>query len=516
MTYDEAVIYCRISPGARGGSGVKLEDQEKDARELAATLGKSVRAVYADKDISAAQRKKPRKDYLRMLRDLQGAPADVIAWHADRIHRQPAELERYIDIVEPRQIVTYTVRASALDLATPSGRMVARMLGSAASFEVEHMQERQREAKKHAAEKGIPLGGQRPFGYSADGMSPCHHTFVTTAAEAERRGIEPDGVVATRRGDRVLITLPYDETDELKEAARKVVTGVSLHAIALDWNSRGVLTSLGYRWSRASEVRRVLAKPRNAGLMVHRGVTVGPAAWPALIDELTWRHMTAIFADPSRVTSPGPGRRWLGSGIYECGICEAPMTASSTTGHGQQRRKRTVYRCSSTRYLAVPDGRQHPARDATALDQFTADRMKAWLAVRTNVTRLYRPQPGTEDVSLELARVRGELDGLAADAGAERITRRQLAIASAPLMAREKTLETRAAAGGQPDITGGARLTGEEIWALLESDLDRRRVFLQRVFRVRVLPVNNGRPPGWKPGRPYFSRDAVEITERKL
>jgi DNA invertase Pin-like site-specific DNA recombinase len=516
MACSEAVIYCRISPGDRGGNGgngVKVENQESDGRKLAASLRKPVREVYVDKDISAAQRKKPRKAYLRMLADLQRNPADVIAWHADRLHRQPAELEHYIDIVEPAQITTYTVQASPIDLATASGRLVARMLGNAASYEVEQMRDRQRARKAHDASQGRPLGGRRAFGYTADGMDLCHGQLVMLAPEAERRGLAPVRVVETRRGERVLVVLPYDEAAELQAAARRGVAGSTLHAIAKDWNKRGVRTASG-RWWTSHEVGRVLAKPRNAGLMEHRGQIVGPAAWPAAIDELTWRRLRAIFADPARVSTSGPERRWLGSGIYICDVCDETMLASSTT----RPRKRVIYRCSSLRRKpgAKADKRQHPARDAVALDAWVEEHVEQWLGIPENMARLTRPAPDLGDIETELERVRGKLDELAEEAGREEITPRQLAIASKPWREREKALEARQEAGGRPDVTGGLDLTGAALWKALAGDLGRQRALLAMILDVRVLPAPNGRPPGWRPGQPYFHPDYVKITPREL
>ena len=53
----------------------------------------------------------------------------VVAWHTDRLHRSPRELEEYIELSERQQVDTVTVQAGELDLATASGRMLARMLG---------------------------------------------------------------------------------------------------------------------------------------------------------------------------------------------------------------------------------------------------------------------------------------------------------------------------------------------------------------------------------------------------
>ena len=89
----------------------------------------------------------------------------MLAWHTDRLHRSPTELEDYVDVCERRKVVTQTVKAGELDLTTPSGRAVARTLGAWARFEVEHKSERTRRAQRQAAEAGRWLGGRPPFGW---------------------------------------------------------------------------------------------------------------------------------------------------------------------------------------------------------------------------------------------------------------------------------------------------------------------------------------------------------------
>jgi site-specific DNA recombinase len=88
----------------REGGGLGIERQREDCEQLAASLGLTVVRVYADNDLSAYSGK-PRPDYQHMLDDLRaGTYGTVIAWHTDRLHRRPLELEEYIDVCEPRQI----------------------------------------------------------------------------------------------------------------------------------------------------------------------------------------------------------------------------------------------------------------------------------------------------------------------------------------------------------------------------------------------------------------------------
>ena len=126
-----AVIYCRISQD-RTGAGLGVDRQRQDCEALAERNGWQVVEVYVDNDVSAYSGKL-RKDYRRMLTDLdQGAATVVIVWHTDRLTRSIVELEEYIELSDRRGIATHTVQAGTIDLATPSGRMTARILGAVA------------------------------------------------------------------------------------------------------------------------------------------------------------------------------------------------------------------------------------------------------------------------------------------------------------------------------------------------------------------------------------------------
>jgi site-specific DNA recombinase len=102
-------------------------------------------AVHTDNDVLAYSGKQ-RPGYRALLGDLQAGHSGVIAWHTDRLHRSPGELEEHIHICERHKVITQTVKAGELDLSTASGRAVARTLGVWARFEVEHKSERTRRA----------------------------------------------------------------------------------------------------------------------------------------------------------------------------------------------------------------------------------------------------------------------------------------------------------------------------------------------------------------------------------
>lgn len=450
-----AAIYVRISQD-RTGAGLGVDRQEQDCRTLAESLGWQVVHVFCDNDISAYSGKR-RPQYEALLQAIQsGAVKGVLAWHPDRLHRSPRELETYIDASERHGVLTHTVQAGVWDLSTPSGQLIARQLGAVSRYESQHKGERIRRARQQQAQAGAFHGGSRPYGFERDGL-----------------------------------TLRPDEAAEVAKAVEQIVSGVSLRAIVRDLNARGIPTTTSKgRWT-ARALSDIIQRPRTAGLSMYRGEVVGKAQWPAIVPEETWRAACAILTDPTRRTNDGrgPGVRWLGSGLYRCGKCgEAELRVSSSTN------KRRAYRC---RNRDSGDTSGHVSREATALDSFVEAVM---------VERLSRPGLIHEAVVTEgtvnVAELRTESDAL-------RVRQEQLAeafaegdITRAQLTAGSKRIETRAEQiAAQLAMMGGKSpldaLTHAETadmaaqWA--ELTLGQKRAIIDYLCTVTVLPMGRSR-----------------------
>lgn len=459
-----AAIYVRISRDREGG-GLGVARQESDCRELAARHGLTAAQVYSDNDLSAYSGK-PRPSYRRMLDDIAAARVDaVLAWHTDRLHRSPIELEEYITVCEPRGVPTFTVKAGPLDLSTPSGRMVARQLGAVARYEVEHQVERQQRAKLQAAADGRWAGGRRPYGY------------------------EPDGV-----------TLRPDEARAVAEATDAILSGASLRGQAAEMNARGLLTSTGRPWT-ATELRKVLLRARNAGLREHRGEIVGPAAWAPLVDEDRWRALVSALTHPGRRTQWSSARRWLLSGLAVCGVCGEPIRA---TLQNSARRGVPSYTCKAQRCVS---------RNAEELDAYIGTVVVERLS-RPDVAELLTATggPNAGAIQLDATALRERLDGLAAAYADGAIDVRQLREGSERLRARLAEVEDQLATAGRGDTLAGlvgATDPGDE-WEGL--DLHRRRAVIDTLMTVTVHRTRKGRPRGWTPGSSYFDPSTVGIT----
>jgi site-specific DNA recombinase len=462
-------IYTRISQD-REGAGLGVERQEADCRGLAEQLGWTIVAIHSDNDLSAYSGK-PRPGYLALLADLRAGLADaVVCWHTDRLHRSPSELEDYIAVCEHGGVPTQTVKAGPLDLASPSGRMVARQLGAVARYEVEHQIERQQRARLQAATAGRWGGGRRPYGYGADG-----------------------------------VTVMKAEAETLQWAAAQVLAGVSLNAIIAELNARGDRTSTGRPW-KPTELRRALCRPRNAGLMVHRGQVVGRADWPPILDDGTWRGVCAVLGDPTRRTNTSTARRWLLSGLAVCGVCGEPVRSFSA-GTSRGRATKPVYTCRSGK---------HVVRNAAEIDRFV-DQVILERLSRPDARELLAPdQKGdTSQLHARDAALAARLAELGRLAGEGAIDAIQLVEATAIIRQQREEITTQLAAMSRGSVLAGVADASDpaKVWAGL--DLSRRRAIIDTLATVTILPARRGRRPGWRPGESYFDPTTVRVEPKR-
>ncbi len=385
-----------------------------------------------------------------MLADLDEGRVDaVVVWHTDRLHRSPRELEEYVDVCEHHKVVTQTVKAGELDLATPSGRAMARTLGAWARFEVEHKSERTRAAQLQAAQAGRWLGGGRPFGWQ----------------------VRDDG------------TADVDDAEaaEVRRAAAALLDGASLGSVVADLNARGVKTATGRQWSYTS-VRQVLTRPRNAGLSEYQGEVVGRSLWPALLSEDTWRSVCALLTDPDRRRSSSNRVRWLLAGLALCGKCAAPLRSATATSNRAKGTTRTVYRCTT-------GGPGHVARAADPLDQFVSALVVGRLS-RPDAVELMTPVGNREDAEalrVEAVTLRRRLDDLASAFADGDLTRSQLTTGTERVRGRLAEVEAGMAAAARGSALGVfAGADPATVWDALA--VDRRRAVVAELMTVTVLP----------------------------
>ena len=453
-------VYLRISNDSEG-LRLGVERQRLD------TCAKCVRSddvlidVYIDNDISASTRStKHRPEYERMIADAKSGHINkIVAYTKSRVTRRPRENEDLIVLAEDFGVVFEYVASPSVDLNTADGRLIARFLAAQDAAESERTSERATRKKLELARAGQFRGGPRPFGYEADGMA-----------------VRPA------------------EEEIVQECTSRLLAGESLNAIAMDLNSRGVRTSRGGTWA-ADSVRDVLSRARNAGLVESNGEIIGPAAWSSIVDEMQWRAVRALLADPSRLQHQGVARKWLGSGLYLCGVCDDGTTLRATTIAIKGKGRTRGYRCR-----ALP----HLARSGEPIDDLVERAVVKLLADPGLLAQL----ADTSDVDVK---------GLQAEATAIAVRMRELddelddrLITKANHARRHARLAEKLTAvnGTLAQVSAGTELDGlagnplaAELWYGVAPDgsdglpVGRRAAVVNRLVRVTVLKPKMGRLP---------------------
>ena len=465
MTMTRAAVYCRISKD-KVGAGINAAGQQADCRPLADSLGWTVGEVFTDNDISAYSGK-PRPAYRRMLDAIRAGRVDaVLAWHTDRLHRSPTELEEYIGVCEPRSVPTHCVKAGPLDLTTPSGRLVARQVGAVARYEVEHMAERIRSQKAKATAAGQWTGGGRPFGYSRDGMA-----------------------------------LVSAEADAIKDGVRRVLAGESVYAITKAWQAT-VPPVRGGTWH-AQNVHRVLTRPRNAGLAAHHGEVVGAGSWPAIVSEDEHRAVCAILKDPKRSTYSGVrSLKWVGSGLYRCGRCGADLrSASASSRDGSLRR---IYRCRTGSHTNV---------NAERLDEFVLATVCEVLDREGAGLLPVADREATAELHAEANTLRARLDEVGDMLGDGELTRAQYARQRERIESKLDAVTEQLATTQTGSALDGVATAETPSAAFLAQTVARQRAVIDAIMTVTILPAKPGRLP--KGVEFDYSRVKIEPREQR-
>lgn len=480
------VVYCRISDDREGRQN-GVDRQERQCRALATKNGDEVVAVFVDDDRSAYSGK-PRPDYQRMLAFLRAGHADgAYALAPTRFYRRLDDGLDFFRLITEKGLEVQTVKAGRYNLATADGRRDALRAAVDAQHEAEQISERVRDAKADNLARGEYRGGPRPFGYEADG-----------------------------------VTVREDEAQHVRAATDAIIAGDSLRSVCRSLSAQGVRTvprrykqpdgtrgePEAREWT-APELRKMLLRPRNAGLMEHKGEIVGNAAWKSLVPEEKWRACKAILERSERRTTTGNARAWLGSGLYRCGAEGCTETVRcSTSGRGPGRAHVPSYRCRTGK---------HVTRVAGPLDEHITNLVLVRLSrpdARAVLLPPPRPAEKREDLAATANALRGKLDALAADYASDLVTRQQLLDGTALTRKRLETVEAQMEAQSQQSVLASLPLgTTKVVEQWPGYHLDKQRAIVDALMTVTLLPARRGRPAGFQPGKTksYFNPDTVRI-----
>ena len=444
-----AAVYTRISED-KSGQRLGVTRQWDECSALAERLGWQIVARFDDNDLSAFNGAR-RDGFEALLKGMRGGDFDaLICWHPDRLYRSLKDLVRLLEAVGGVEI--RTVNGGALDLSTSTGRMLATILGSVSTQEIEHKIERQRAAARQKAERGEPNWSQA-FGFHAD----------------------------TRQPDPATAPL-------VKQAYAAILAGASLKDICRQWNSVGAFTVTGKPWA-AETLSKFLRKPRNAGLRTYkakhgradRDSVAGKGNWPPLVDESTFWAVQSVLDAPGRAPGRKAVRRHLLTGVARCGKCGYTLSGHHTTD------KRIVYVCKACHGVSILAENVEPL-----VYRIVAGRLAMPDAVDL-LKAAHHDTAEAEALRTERAALLAEIDNIGVERADGLLTGKQAKIATDRINDKLAKIERRQQDTERLRVFDGLPLGKPEVAdAVARLSSDRFRAVLDVLATITVAPVGKG------------------------
>lgn len=302
-----AVIYARVSRASDTSTETSTPRQVVNCRAYLASRQWAEHAIFRDVDRSAYRAGVVRPGFEAMLGELVTGRVDVlVVWKLDRLTRRSRDFERVWAVCEERGVALASV-TEPVDTTTPIGLAIVRVLLTFASVESTVKGERLAARFREQAMRGLPQGGgPRPFGHTRDRLE---------VVEAEAR--------------------------YLREAARRIIDGEGVVALAKDFRRRGVIGARGVPWTH-SGIRSSLLSARMVGDRSYRGDVVARGCFAPILDRPTHELLTQLLADTPKRARPS---RSLLQGLLICGRCGQHLTAACAS-----RKRSPIYKCAGTPY----------------------------------------------------------------------------------------------------------------------------------------------------------------------
>ncbi|HMN15369.1 MAG TPA: recombinase family protein [Bellilinea sp.] len=148
----KAALYARVSTNDKGQD---VELQMAELRRFAEVRGWAYEE-FVDEGISGSKNSRPALD--RLVKAAGKRQIDcVIVWKLDRLGRSLSHLLRLLNDFQSLGVAFISLRES-IDMTTPTGKLMAHLLGAFAEFERELIRERVKAGIEHARKKGKRVG----------------------------------------------------------------------------------------------------------------------------------------------------------------------------------------------------------------------------------------------------------------------------------------------------------------------------------------------------------------------
>lgn len=367
-------LYLRLSR-AHGDGRDAIERQRLDlTRKLAAEGGWTVMGEYVDRDSASAYARTERAGWRALNAGIASGRVRAVAfWKLDRTLRVASRCLEWVTSCQQQGVTLLSHQDSTEELnsVTAAAKLSTGVKALLAEAETDTMSERQRAAKRHAAQAGFINGGRPPFGWQPGPR-------VADSAGRSGRRLEPHPV----------------EHQALKDAVALVLAGAGLREVAVHWQTRYRITGADGGLVSEQRVRAALNSPRMVGYRQHqlpphrRGVRVDPLDYIArtpdgqpvisqepVCDLETWHQIQAALRSRTDARNGWGTRAWLLTGLPRC-PCGRTLSGAAqpqkpdADGH---RLVRYVYRCKANRLHGAGTCTGGASITAPAAEQYVID-----------------------------------------------------------------------------------------------------------------------------------------------
>lgn len=176
-------IYARKSIEREGS--ISCETQMEYCRAMIKPDEKKEKVLtFVDNGISGATTVRPA--FQKMLREIErGKVSKVIVYRLDRISRSLGDFLKILSIFKGN-FVEFVSAQEAFDTSSPYGELIVKILAVFAEFERNSIIERISQAYASRSEKGLYMGGRRPYGFTlCDAVIQGVKTKMLTPVDSE-------------------------------------------------------------------------------------------------------------------------------------------------------------------------------------------------------------------------------------------------------------------------------------------------------------------------------------------
>jgi site-specific DNA recombinase len=363
---ERVAFYLRVSSEEQRDRET-IEIQREFLEQYCELYALDVAEVYADDGVSGTVPLHERPAGGRLIRDAgEGKFGTVLVYKLDRLGRSLLVIVDANDWLETSG-VSLRSATEPLDTSNPSGRLIFQMLASFAEYERGTIRERTQAGMHRALRKGMFLG-RLPYGYK---LSPNGHDLEIVEGEA-----------------RIV-----------REIIANIAAGATLYSESKRLNDEGI-PSAGYRYRErerrrnggswtASTVGRMVHQTAYSG--IHRVHVEGRDGREEIIERpvpsivepgVRERAEAQLAKNKSRAGELRKnGRKYLLTGLVQCGICGQACTGRTTVSGGN---KYNYYGCISNRRerrsSKASDGGKPPHRVTNVRAEWLEDLV--WADVR--------------------------------------------------------------------------------------------------------------------------------------